>query len=71
MDKNVGGLDRQIRIVLGAVLGALSLAILGEYIEAQMILSPVLGVISLVLLATGYAQKCPVSDAVGKNTYEE
>ena len=71
MNKNVGGLDRQVRVALGAILGAVSLAILANYLEAQMILSPVLGVISLLLLATGYTQKCPVSDAVGRDTYEE
>lgn len=71
MEKNVGGLDRQSRLVAGAVLGAVSLLILAGQLDLNMVLSPVLGVLSLVLLGTGYTQKCPMSEAAGRNTYEE
>lgn len=70
MEKNVGDTDRIVRIGLGAVTGAASLAILGNVVEANQMLSPVLGVVSLALLGTAYTSKCALYNALGMNTSE-
>lgn len=70
MEKNVGDTDRIVRIGLGAVSGAVSLAILGGFIEANELLAPVLGVVSLALLGTAYTSKCGLYNALGMNTSE-
>jgi uncharacterized membrane protein len=73
MEENVGGLDQQLRIAVGAVLGLVSLAILGDYTmgyEVPMVVSPVLGVLALVLLGTGLTSKCKINELLGRNTAE-
>ena len=71
MDKNVGGLDRRLRIVSGALSGFVSIAVITRLLEADMLYSLVLGLLSLALLGTAYTQKCPVCDALDHSTYEE
>lgn len=70
MEENVGDTDKIVRIGLGALAGAGSLAILGNYVEANQMLSPVLGVISLALLGTAYTSKCGLYKALGMDTSE-
>jgi len=71
MEKNVGGHDRIMRIIAGALAGATSLGILGGLLQANELFSLVLGILSLMLLGSAYTQKCPVCNAVGHNSYEE
>lgn len=71
METNVGLMDQKVRIALGAILGLVSLGILGNYIPGPEIASPVLGIVSLVLLATGYFRTCALYSALGMNTAEE
>ena len=61
MDKNVGGMDRNIRFGAGAVLLILSLT---------NIINPgwLFGIIGIVLLATGYLNFCPAYKLIGMNT---
>lgn len=71
MEENVGGLDQQLRIAGGAVLGLVSLAILGDFTmgyDVPMVVSPVLGVLALVLLGTGLTGKCKINAMLGKDT---
>lgn len=68
MEQNVGSTDALMRVLLGAVLGVASLAILGDYVEAAAILSPVLGLVSAVLLATGLTNTCGLYSALGLDT---
>ena len=68
MAKNVGDTDRLARIVLGAILGIASLAILTGSIDAAVVLSPVLGVLSLILLVTGLTSTCGLYSALGVST---
>jgi hypothetical protein len=69
MERNVGDTDRLARIVLGAVLGLASLAILGDALGGvPAILSPVLGVVALVLLVTGATSTCGLYSLLGVNT---
>jgi hypothetical protein len=57
MTRNVGGLDRMLRIAAGLVLLALSFGPLGWW-----------GLIGLVPLATGLIRWCPVYPLLGLNT---
>jgi hypothetical protein len=68
METNVGSTDRLARIVLGAILGTLSLAILGNAISLPTVLSPILGALSLVMLITAATSKCGLYSLVGMNT---
>jgi amino acid transporter len=68
MAKNVGGTDQLVRIVLGAVLGLASLAILGNVVDVAVVLSPILGVLSLILLVTGVTSTCGLYSALGIST---
>jgi len=68
MAKNVGGTDKLVRIVLGAVLGLASLAILGNVVDAAAVLSPILGVLALILLVTGATSTCGLYSALGIST---
>lgn len=73
MEENVGGLDQQLRVVVGAVLGLVSLTVLGGFTgsyELPMWLSPVLGVLALVLLGTGLTCKCKINEMLGRDTAE-
>jgi hypothetical protein len=74
MEKNVGDTDGLIRILLGAVSGILSIAVLADLLPSSVplpeVASPVLGVIALALLATGFTNKCGLYSALGMSTKE-
>ncbi len=59
--KNVGGIDRILRIVVGLAL------ILGFFLNAEASLRW-LYLIGLVPLATGLMQTCPLYSLIGLNT---
>ncbi|GAB4089072.1 YgaP family membrane protein [Hydrogenophaga soli] len=58
MNKNVGGIDKILRIVVGVVLIALTV---GGFL-------PVWGYIGIVPLATGLMGWCPLYPLLGLNT---
>jgi hypothetical protein len=68
MSKNVGATDRQLRTLLGAVLGLGSFAILGGMLSLPMLLAPVLGFVSLVMLGTAATQTCGLYSVLGVDT---
>lgn len=68
MNRNVGSTDRLVRIALGAVLGAVSLAVLAGSVPLPTVLSPVLGVLALVLLVTGATSTCGLYSVLGVDT---
>lgn len=72
MEENVGDTDKIVRIVLGAISGLLSLAILADLLPESLsvptIASPVLGLIAIVLLVTAFTEKCAVYSALGIDT---
>ena len=70
MEENVGNTDKIVRIILGAILGTASIAILAGYIDYAEIYSAVLGILSLILLVTGFVGKCGFYQALGINTCE-
>jgi hypothetical protein len=74
MQRNVGGLDRIGRLVIGSLL---LLAGVAGYVGAvrvavgplpQALTSVGLAVIGLVLLVTGGTQRCPINSALGIDT---
>jgi ABC-type multidrug transport system permease subunit len=68
MEKNVGSTDKIVRIVLGAIVGLVSLAILGGAIPGSGVVSLVLGIVAIVLLATGLSGTCGLYAVLGMNT---
>lgn len=68
MEQNVGSTDALVRVLLGALFGVASLAILGNYVEAAAVLSPVLGLAAAALLATGLTNTCGLYSALGLDT---
>ncbi|NHN43350.1 DUF2892 domain-containing protein [Halorubellus sp. JP-L1] len=69
MEQNVGRTDGIGRVVLGGILGVVSLAILADAVGgAPVVLSPVLGALSLILLVTGATNTCGVYSLLGIDT---
>ncbi|KYH24710.1 hypothetical protein HAPAU_30860 [Halalkalicoccus paucihalophilus] len=69
-EKNVGGWDRLLRLIVGPILliGSAA-AILGV-----IVLSPILVALGVIvgatLTVTGLTQKCPLNNLLGLNTYK-
>ncbi|GEM_PF-381615 len=68
MEKNVAGSDGLVRVLVGAVAGALSLGVLTQTVALPTLVSPVLGVLALMLLVTGTVNICPLYSALGIGT---
>lgn len=70
MDKNVGGIDRTARIVIGVVAAIAGVAALAGYWAVGAVIGGIALVIGVILLATGTTQKCPINEATGIDTTE-
>lgn len=68
MDKNVGTMDKNVRIGIGAVLGSVSLATLAGAAPLPAIASPILGVVALVMLGTAATGTCGLYSLLGVDT---
>lgn len=74
MEKNVGGLDRKLRLVIGAALvllgaaGYAGLVPVATNIVPQALTSVILALAGLALLATAITRKCMVNSMLGRNT---
>jgi uncharacterized membrane protein HdeD (DUF308 family) len=72
MERNVGGTDRYMRLVLGALLLAVGVWTLAAGTAGESTLMTVLTalviVIGAVFLVTGAVQQCPINAALGINT---
>lgn len=68
MKRNVGGLDRTGRLVVGSIAGLAGVGTVTGY----WAIGPVVGGLALavgaILLFTGPTRKCPVNDAAGLDT---
>jgi hypothetical protein len=71
MDKNVGGIDRTGRIVIGLVLTIAGIAALTGYWAIGAVTGVIAIAVAAVLLVTGTTQKCPINEAVGVDTTPE
>ena len=74
MDKNVGGLDRTVRFVVGPILVLVGLASFGGLLTLAagtlgIALAAVALLVGLVLATTAVTQKCPLNSLLGLNTY--
>ena len=74
MEKNVGGLDRIARLVLGPALLLLGVAALaGLFTLAAgttgLVVAGLLLVVGAVLTVTALTQKCPLNSLIGLNTF--
>lgn len=70
MDKNVGGIDRTGRIVIGIILAIAGIAALTGFWAISVAAGGAALVVGLVLLTTGTTQKCPINEAAGIDTTE-
>ena len=74
MKKNVGGIDRIARFIVGPLLVVVGLAALGGLVTlAAGTLGVVVAALALLLgavfTATAATQKCPINSLLGLNTY--
>ncbi|MXR19244.1 YgaP family membrane protein [Halobacterium bonnevillei] len=68
MDKNVGGIDRTGRIVIGVILAIAGIAALAGYWAAGAAAGAVALIVGAILFVTGTTQKCPINEAAGIDT---
>lgn len=77
MQKNVGGLDRIARLILGPVLvlagvaGYAGLVTLAVGPVPQALASALVVLVGAILVVTGAVQRCPINRLLGVNTYRE
>lgn len=67
MDKNVGGMERNVRLVLGAVLLIIGVVGVAPGMGILQIISLLAGII---LVGTGALQYCPINQAMGRNSFK-
>lgn len=70
MNRNVGGLDRTARIVIGVLAVVAGVAAVAGYLAAGAAIGAVALVVGAILLVTGTTQKCPINEAAGIDTTE-
>jgi hypothetical protein len=70
MERNVGGIDRTGRIVIGVIAGLAGVAALLGYWAAGAVVGAVALLLGVILLVTGTTQKCPINEAAGIDTTE-
>ncbi|MFB6151128.1 MAG: DUF2892 domain-containing protein [Haloarculaceae archaeon] len=71
MNRNVGSVDRAVRIAVGAVLAVAGLLAIGGYWEAGLAAGAVGVLAGVVLVATGATQQCPMYAATGVSTADD
>lgn len=70
MDKNVGGIDRIGRIVIGALALVAGIAVVAGVWEIGIVVGAVALILGAILLVTGTAQQCPINEMAGIDTTE-
>lgn len=70
MDKNVGGIDRTGRIIIGALAAIAGIAAVTGYWGIGATAGGVAILVGIILLVTGTTQKCPINEAAGIDTTE-
>lgn len=68
MNKNVGGIDRSGRIVIGVIAAIAGIAAVLGYWGAGAVVGAIALLVGIVLLVTGTTQKCPINEAAGIDT---
>ncbi|MDZ7701858.1 MAG: DUF2892 domain-containing protein [Halobacteriales archaeon] len=70
MDKNVGGLDRTARLVIGSLLVVAFAASYVGFFQLGLTIGLAGLLVGAILLVTGTAEKCPINQVAGINTHE-
>jgi hypothetical protein len=70
MKRNVGGLDRTGRLVIGAIAALAGIAAVAGYWDVSALVGGVALAVGAILLFTGTTQKCPINEAAGIDTTE-
>lgn len=68
-EKNVGGWDRALRLVVGPVLVLVAVAAALGAIALSPIVVGASGVVGAILTVTGITQKCPMNSLLDLDTY--
>jgi len=69
MEQNVGAMDRNVRIVVGIVLGAVGVAVFaGPLSDLGAIVGAIALLVGFVMLGTGLTQQCLLYQLVGIDT---
>ncbi len=68
MEQNVGNTDKLARILVGAVLGIISIAALAGVGSLPAIVSPIAGLFAIVFLSTAAMGSCGLYSLLGINT---
>lgn len=77
MEKNVGGIDRIARLVVGPILilagvaGYAGLLVLAVGPLPQTLTAVIVFLVGTILLVTGLARTCPMNRLLGVNTNRE
>jgi len=72
MEPNVGGTDRTVRVILGALalLSSMAVVVYGGGLTGgrQIVVAGAMLVFAAVMFATVGARRCPINAALGRNT---
>ena len=69
-EKNVGGWDRLLRLIVGPVLIVISAGAVVGFISISPALIVLSAIVGPILTVTGLTQKCPVNNLIGMDTYK-
>jgi len=70
MERNVGNLDRIVRIALGVLAAIAGAAAIGGYWAAGAAVGALTVAVGAVLVVTGATQRCPIYAGAGIDTCE-
>lgn len=69
MERNVGSMDRNVRIALGIILGIVGIAVFaGPLASLGSVVGAIALLVGLVMLGTGLTQRCLLYIPFGINT---
>lgn len=75
MEPNVGGTDRTVRMILGALtlLSSMAVVVYGGGLtgDLQIVVAGALLLFAAVMFATVGAKRCPINAALGRNTWRK
>lgn len=71
MERNVGNLDRIVRIVVGVLAAVAGVVAVAGYWQAGAVVGGVTLLVGAILLATGTIRRCPIYAGTGIDTVED
>ncbi|MCE7733975.1 MAG: DUF2892 domain-containing protein [Candidatus Heimdallarchaeota archaeon] len=70
ISKNVGGLDRKLRLIIGPILLVLGILAALDFVDLNSIVQILFLVVGSILTFTGTVQTCPLNAALRVNTHK-